>query len=140
MKVGITGTRNGLSDQQLIFVRTHIPWKEIKEMHTGDCIGVDEQLFHHGAAAGIKQIGHPPIKDDVRAFCSFDVERELKNYFARNRDIVDESEVLYGFPPTEEDAGKGGTWYTINYGRKVDKPVYIVTPSGNVITYNVTPE
>lgn len=136
MKIGMTGTRNGLTEAQKQKVLEEIPWGHVTELHSGDCIGADEQLHYFAKSQNIKSIGHPPSKTELRAYCKFDEEHEPKNYFARNRDIVNSSEFMYGFPPTEKDVGKGGTWYTINYAIKQGKPIKVITPSGRVTIYN----
>ena len=135
MKIGMTGTRNGLTKAQSDFARSVIPWQEVTELHSGDCVGADAELHNIAKLNYVTSIGHPPIKDELRAFCEFDRECEPKNYFARNRDIVNSSEQMYGFPPTEEDTGKGGTWYTINYAISKGKSLVIVTPSGRVVEH-----
>lgn len=136
MDVGITGTRNGLSLEQARYALREIPWDSLDALHSGDCIGVDEQLHDLAISKNVTSIGHPPIKNDVRAFCEFDLEHEPRGYFPRNRDIVNSSNILYGFPPTEDDPGNGGTWYTINYSMKKGKKTIIVRPSGKVTIHN----
>lgn len=136
MDVGITGTRNGLSLEQERYALRDIPWSSIDALHSGDCIGVDEQLHNIAISVSVRSIGHPPIKNDMRAFCEFHIENKPKGYFHRNRNIVNSSEIMYGFPPTEDDPGKGGTWYTINYSIKKGKKTIIVRPSGKVTIHN----
>jgi hypothetical protein len=60
---------------------------------------------------------------------------QRKSHFARNRDIVNECDVLIGTPPyqaiiTKET--KGGTAYTVNYAAKQGKPALVVYPDGSV--------
>ena len=79
---------------------------------------------------------HPPIKDEVRAFCEGDESWEPKSYFARNRDIVIVSNVILATPVTEFET-KGGTWYTINHAKKLKKPLYIIYPSDRIEMFNL---
>lgn len=136
MHLGITGTRQGLSLEQEQYALREIPWSSFIAIHSGDCIGVDHQLHDMAIKQNVKSIGHPPAKNGVRAFCEFHFEHEQKGYFHRNRDIVNSSNIMYGFPHTEDDPGNGGTWYTINYAIKKGKKTIIVRPSGKVTTHN----
>jgi hypothetical protein len=58
--------------------------------------------------------------------------RAEKGYFIRDRDVVDESELMVACPKQYMELGKmpGGTWWTIDYTRKVKKPLAIVWPNG----------
>lgn len=103
--------------------------------HHGDCVGADAESHDLVRHTDSKIVIHPPVKDDLRAFKKGDEERTPKTYFARNRDIVNESDVLLATPFTAEET-QGGTWYTINYCVKQKKKVYIVLPSGEI---NVLP-
>ena len=136
MFIGITGTRNGLTEEQKIFVAVEIPWDAVKEIHTGDCVGVDKELHDFAKSRGVLSVGHPPIKEELRAYCDFDITEEVRSYLRRNRDIVNSSDKVYAFPPTEEDSGYGGTWYTIRYAKRVKKRLVVVTPKGKVKKYN----
>lgn len=135
---GMTGTRNGLSKAQRSLCIDLIEEGEFTEWHHGDCIGADAETHDIAFDFNLKIIIHPPIKDDVRAHKNGTAIRRATNYFARNRNIVNESEILFGFPPTEEPQSKGGTWYTINYGISQGKPVVYITPSGKVVTHNLS--
>lgn len=142
---GETGTRYGATRLQVASVGWLWSRYEIKELHNGDCVGADAQLYWLVNSLLIPDIViHPPINDRHRAGCGFDdllrstatkvTFREPKGYHARDRDVVDESDVMVGLPkkPWEED--HGGTWYTINYAREQEKPLAIVWPNG-LISY-----
>lgn len=141
MHVGFTGTRNQMPLVQIkaldnIMVE-EILFGEDEEIsaHSGDCLGADTTFYHQAVMRGFRTIGHIPEKDDLRAFCEYDEERKSKSYFARNRDIVDESDVLLACPKTMKEES-GGTWYTINYARKQEKPITIIWPDGTVTKEN----
>ena len=130
----MTGSRNGMTvKQKTMFV--NFLWKySVTTLHHGDCIGADDDSDTLAREHGASLVIHPPIKDDLRAWntCRDEDEmREEKGYFARNRDIVDETNILVGFPGTFSET-KGGTWYTINYGKKQNKTVYIIWPDGRL--------
>lgn len=111
--------------------------------HHGDCVGADYEFhnvaeygFGMGASAAPTSIViHPPINEQFRAFCIGTDRREAKPYLNRNRDIVDECDVLIAAPKqTVKPASlRGqGTWLTVEYAHKQGKPVYIVFPDGSV--------
>ncbi|MGH9907124.1 MAG: hypothetical protein ACRD8U_16255, partial [Pyrinomonadaceae bacterium] len=110
-KLGITGTRRGMSKSQRDKV-TEILSQRPREAHSGDCIGVDEQF--HGIAAGlwIKTVGHPPKNEVYRAFCKFTESYEEKSYFERNRFLVNSVDVMICCPKEDHPPFLGGTGYT----------------------------
>ncbi len=135
MKVGITGTRNGCRDEQLAALVTLI--KELKptEFHHGDCIGVDDQAATIADELEPRPVVvcHPPSDEKLRAFNkSFNQMRDAKTHFARNRDIVNETECLIVCPMKMHHENWGGTWYTHDYSKKQGKKIYICWPDGTV--------
>lgn len=141
MKIGITGTRSGMNELQMkcfkdllesyntLFCLTD----ENHEFHHGDCIGVDVEGAIIAAGLGLKTVNHPPIKEDLRAFHKSDETREPLTYFARNRNIVDETDLLIVVPYQNEHMENGGTWYTHDYALKKKKSRVILFPDGRVI-------
>lgn len=148
MKVGFTGTREGMTEVQANEVSDLVSMAlHSDELHHGDCVGADEEFhntamlyraiaFQLGHRARI--ISHPPKDERFRAFCeAADEVREPKDYIARNRDIVDETDVLIAAPktPTAPASLKGqGTWSTVFYALGKHKTVYVVAPDGTVST------
>lgn len=139
VKIGVTGTRSGMTDFQRTSVNKflfvcHISGKhhsdiEIKhELHHGDCVGVDVETAELAKKFDYKIVCHPPVKDDLRAFFKSDETREPMNYFARNRNIVDECDHLLVVPYQMEWQSNGGTWYTHDYAKKKGKPLTIFWP------------
>lgn len=138
LKLGVTGSRNGLTEQQQQQV---IGWLDkpfwnrdykLTEFHHGDCVGVDIQMCaivktYHPEC---KIICHPPVKEELRGFFESDEYRKATNYLARNRNIVDEVEMLIGFP-AHRVKSNGGTWYTIKYAEKNSVTTGIFYPDGN---------
>lgn len=142
-KVGFTGTRQGMSDQQLdAFVRLVRAnfMSEMSEFHHGDCVGSDAQAHEivatmlRGRGEGYVYI-HPPTESKYRALCNSQprIILQPKPYLERDRDIVDACDILIATPkeqpPIPTGKGlRGGTWYTIRYARKVGKLHYIIYP------------
>lgn len=127
MKIGFTGTRNGMTEKQQQEVRRILEDSQPTEAHHGDCVGADEEFHQICVDLGIDTFIHPPIKPDLRAFCSGDVEYEPKEYLQRNRAIVNSADVMLATPSTNKRS-RGGTWYTINYSLTVEKPTRIIYP------------
>jgi len=134
MKLGITGTQQGMTEEQIRFLYDFLLEAQPTEIHAGDCIGVDAQaiVIAMGVNSQIKRIGHPPIVEKKRAFCPYDEERPEKPYLDRNHDIVDETDILLAFPKSTEEELRSGTWATIRYAKKQDAEVVIVYPDGTI--------
>jgi hypothetical protein len=129
MKLGVTGTRSGMTDHQLKEVEDFLRriFCHGDELHHGDCIGVDVQVAYLAYTIGYKIICHPPIDQCLRAASGFnDVVHEPKTHFARNRSIVDSVDFLMVVPLEASPQPKGGTWYTRDYAvkKKVDHHIF----------------
>jgi len=128
MKIGATGTRSGMTDQQFVQVQMLLQELPGTELHHGDCVGVDAEVATLARELGYKIVCHPPEKQDLRAFVPADEMREPFSYFRRNRNIVDECELLIVVPYQSSHQSNGGTWYTHDYAIKKNKPVEIIWP------------
>lgn len=138
MKIGITGTREIRPDVQMYtFSRIVSSLNPASlEVHHGDCVGADAQAHGILRHLGAYIIGHPPVDEAHRAFCDFDETYPRKTHFARNRDIVDETDILFVLPLLMVEQDRGGTWYTANYARKLGKWIVIIWPDGSVQSEN----
>ena len=101
------------------------------ELHHGDCVGADAQIAQIAKLCGYKVVMHPPIKDDLRAFHDSDEVKDPLSYFARNRNIVDQTDMLIVAPKENEWQPRGGTWYTHDYAVKKNKTCVIFYPNGH---------
>ena len=134
MKVGVTGSREGIKGMQdLALVMWVADNEAIKIFRHGDCVGIDIEVaaFMRVAYPHCKIVCHPPEKSVLRGYFKSDVTMPVKSYFARNRDIVNGSDILIGFP-SHRTRNRGGTWYTINYAIKIGVPVVIFHANGDV--------
>ena len=138
---GETGSRNGATQRQIASVAFLWAKYGIEELHDGDCKGVDSQLFSLAMIFGVDHLViHPPTNPANRAFCgqrssaekAVSSIRPEKPYFVRDRDVVEESEVMACVPDTPFEKEKGGTWYTIRHTRKQGKPLAIAWPNGHI--------
>lgn len=80
MKIGMTGNRNGISEQALNKLKELLKSIEITEAHHGDCTGADENFHQIMVSFLIKIIIHPPDKNICRAYCQGDEIRKEKSY------------------------------------------------------------
>lgn len=134
MKIGFTGTRDGMTREQVSALNALLPIADpSSEFHHGDCLGADAEAHDIATGCGCRTVSHPPIKDALRAFKKADEYRDPKSYFARNRDIVEETDYLIAAPKEFAEQVKGGTWYTVRFARENDKRVLIIRPDGAII-------
>lgn len=138
MIIGVTGTRNGMNEIQKNNV-TEFLRKSRQELESemftlrhGDCVGVDNEVAKIAHDLGYVTFNHPPIDKALRAFHESDFSFSPKSYFSRNRDIVDNSDLLIVVPMDNEHKSKGGTWYTYDYAIKKGVPVRVFYPDGRV--------
>ncbi len=127
LKVGFTGSREGMTQKQKEAFIDFISKHTITEFHHGDCMGADAQA-HQMVHAKIPTISHPPTDQKLRAFTENAVTKAPKEYLVRNHDIVDESDVLIATPKTATEELRSGTWATIRYAQKQDKCIIILAP------------
>jgi len=131
VKVGVTGTRSGMNKRQKQEFTELLTELGTGEFHHGDCVGVDVEAAKIAEKLGWRTVCHPPVKDELRAYHKSDEIREPKSYFARNRNIVDETDVLLVVPYQDSHQSQGGTWYTNDYAVKKSKPCHIIFPKNN---------
>lgn len=140
MKIGVTGTRAGMSDYQYINVMKglkHLKRKhEELELHHGDCIGVDVQIASMARDLGIKVVSHPPVKETLRAFHDSDIILNPDSYLSRDRRIVDSVDMLIVVPKDKKsdfmDDTKSGTKYTHDYAKKIGRTKVIFYPQPKI--------
>ena len=134
MKVGFTGTQQGMTDRQVgAFVSCLYGWSFMSEFHHGDCVGADEQahgFVYRQGIEGLAIVVHPPVDPKKRANCSDEVTTILpaKEYLQRNKDIVDACDLLVAAPRTPHEELRSGTWSTVRYARLKGVPVIVLDP------------
>lgn len=133
MKLGITGTQDGMTAAQHTAVREQIQSFGPVEFHHGCCIGVDYEAHLIAYDLNIPIVYHPPINHSKMAdFSQYKgIWREEKEYLVRNKDIVNETGHLLVVPKGYEEEVRSGTWSTKRYAEKVDKIFTIVYPDGS---------
>jgi hypothetical protein len=129
MKVGVTGTREGATDEQILrIIQYMFNLGADNELHHGDCVGADIQVAAIAKELGWKIVCHPPEKTEYQGSFGGDELRPAKDYYTRNRNIVNETEVLMVVPKQSAPQKQGGTWYTHDYAVKNNKPVEVFYP------------
>ena len=130
--VGFTGTRAGMTAEQIAKVskifREAMPFTFVH----GDCIGADTDAHHLALKAGAEVIMRPCTLTKQRSF-SEGAEKVYppKPPLDRNREIVADSTLMIATPKGFSEESSGGTWYTIRYARSMKKPLIIVWPDGS---------
>lgn len=151
VRVGFTGTRQGMTTSQWQTVEDLMTelfkgkqgtfaHNGLVEWHDGDCVGADDQA--HGVAEKLQAearrwgetidlYGHPCNLNNYRAWNDFDFTAEVKAPLVRNRDIVNESDVMIAAPKEYENVDRGsGTWATIRYAWRRGVKTWLVWPNG----------
>lgn len=140
LKLGFTGSRNGMTSFQYFLVTRFIDffaWKfHISEFHHGDCCGSDAEshrlitkLYKH-----TKVIIHPPEDPKYRAYClhKLGILLDPKPYLERDRDIAQACDTLLATPKSATE-DRSGTWSTIRYKREMTQEKNWIVPSVIII-------
>lgn len=136
--IGFTGSRTGMTAEQAASVSRLLYEYHPDDVHHGDCVGADamfDQLvrqFRSQTGMDTTIVVHPPSEPFLQAHTGGDVLRTPKPYLERNRDIVDECDLLIATPKDTHPVLRSGTWSTIRYALKVGKKVLVIVPSGVV--------
>lgn len=136
--VGFTGGRKGLTDLQKSSLDAFIAPMKISRFHSGDCRGCDEQAFKvvRRLHPNVYMEVHPPSNKSMRAYCrpwqGCGVVHPPRPYLTRNHDIVDATDLLIATPNSMEEKLNSGTWATIRYARKAQKPIVCIFPDGTL--------
>jgi len=127
--VGITGTRDGLSQRQRDGVEFLLSNLYIfGGLRHGDAIGVDCQVADIAASLGIWTVAHPPDIDKYRGFHQSTLIMPEKPYRERDMDIVIGSDLLIACPKQSKEIVRSGTWATVRDARKKKVPRIILLP------------
>jgi hypothetical protein len=152
MKIGFTGTQNGMTQFQKDELRKLLSLLQVSEFVHGDCMGSDGEANQIALeeSVGVFSI-YPSTYSRKRAFC-FNSERVLNNDngqwstheyegkkilvrwypkdtpLNRNRHIVDNVSRMIATPKEHEHTVRSGTWATIRYCWKTKRDITIIPP------------
>lgn len=132
MNLGMTGSRNGISDAALCAFKEFLSCHKSKfaMAHHGDCLGADKQFHDIIRSLDIMVTVHPPDNPKMRAYSKGDIVQVPYPYLKRNHNIVNACSVLVAFPGGRAETLRSGTWSTIRYARKEGKTIHIFYPDG----------
>lgn len=151
MRVGFTGTREGMTNAQAARFKELLAELTPDELHQGCCIGADDEatVFFASYATNrllegfepVRIVGYPsdiPSTTSKNAVTWCDELKEPKPPLERDKDIVDaltESEdVLFATPKGMAEERRSGTWFTVRYARKHGKRIVVIYPDGSTTT------
>lgn len=129
MIIGFTGTRQGMTEHQVLQFRKFLNFLQPNEFHHGDCTGADynAQVICKKEQAACRIILHPPLDLKHQAFCSADIKLEPAEYMKRNAAIVAACDLLIATPAGPEVL-RSGTWATIRMALKAGVNVLTILP------------
>lgn len=136
MRLGFTGSSKPIPETQ----DAALAWEMAgllgyTEGHHGDCLNADERFDHWCEVLGIERHVHPghnaSNESPMRAWCKAEVVLPSRPYLHRNRDIVDNADLLIACPSGAE-VRRSGVWSTVRYARSRELPVTIIWPTGEV--------
>lgn len=141
MILGFTGTQQGMTLKQKERLSNIFRNGKFTGFRHGGCIGADEQAHYLAIAHEVPVWVHPGVdrKGNVSRRGKFEdaicVNVE-KFYLDRNKDIVNESDIMVATPHGFEEELRSGTWATIRYARSVDRRGIIIWPDGEVNSFS----
>lgn len=138
MKVGFTGTADGMTLAQKRALRGVMNSIRMGEFHHGSCVGADAQA-HHLALGRCEVHVHPSTLRAKTAPCLGYRMYPPRPPLDRNHDIVDATEMLIATPRGEDEELRSGTWATVRYARKKKRPIILVLPDGRVVGDGTSP-
>jgi hypothetical protein len=133
MNLGFSGSRHGMSEYQELCCRMLLAWAKTNWgdliVRHGDCVGSDAKFHAMALSQGCTIYIHPSNLPYYQAGCKGWYWRGTpKPPLERNRDIVDHSAMLLATPRETSEVLRSGTWATIRYARKIERPLLVVPP------------
>ena len=118
MIVGVVGSRRR-KDRQIVYeLIDSLPLKDTDLLISGGCRGVDSWAEERARTRGIKVRIFKPDLSNLKD--NWDM---ISRYYARNKKIAEEVDILYAFVSPDR---KGGTENTIKYAEKLRKTILIM--------------
>jgi hypothetical protein len=134
LRVGFTGTRDGMTEKQKAALRSILTTIRASHLHHGCCTGADAEAHEIAKVMGLGIEIHPSTdtKTQVRTlYPDCELLHEQKPALERNKDIVQATRVIVACPKTEAEELRSGTWATVRHARKQeDRSVVVITPEG----------
>jgi hypothetical protein len=121
-----------MTDAQRAALRRVLADRGTTILHHGDCVGADAEAHDLAVSIGCEVVIHPPILASKRAWKHAEPTLKPKAYLSRNKDIVQDTEMLVAAPAEETEQIRSGTWSTVRFARKLDRTVWVILPNGDV--------
>lgn len=140
MKVGFTGTREGMTPAQKDAVYGLLDrYKRLmnaEEFIHGGCPGSDREAAAYALQLGYEIIVHPGDEDQWDHYKSgegfWHRLYDPRPYLTRNGTIVADSAWMIATPKESSEIPRGGTWHTVRLTRMERKDLTIVFPDGSL--------
>jgi hypothetical protein len=144
MSVGFTGTREDLSNLQLSWLyqtfEIGVTEHSLSEVHHGACVGADLAVHRAALDNEIRVHVWPPTNMKLVAPECLVPHRLVTvhprmPYLNRDREIVYVTQGLVALPKQNEQpdlVNWGGTWYTVDYAERLNRPIMIIYPNGDI--------
>lgn len=148
MILGFTGTRKGMTPEQLATLNLEMdnPGLDIddnsppKLIH-GGAEGADETMDSLCCFRTQEPIEVYPctweryqywVNKDKFSTIINRIVHQVKPPLVRNKIIVERAALMIATPYTMEEELRSGTWATLRYARKLNKPITIIFPDGSI--------
>lgn len=137
MRVGFTGSQNGLTnDQQGVLLGLLRQYGMRDWLIHGGCVGADTEAHFLGRQQGMKiKVWPSNIKGKWGDWPDAEMVMAQMPPLERNMKIViDNLDHLYACPGTSVERMRSGTWATVRYARRQLVDHSIILPDGHVDT------
>ena len=140
MRVGFTGTREGMTTIQWETFEYLVSMVGATEWHDGDCVGADTQAhatMRRQVFPAVRFVGWPCNLEKYRAHNEYDETHKVQAPLVRNRCIVRRAEIMFAAPKEFDEVFRGsGTWATIRYAKEQGTKLIIIYPDGSEERFN----
>jgi hypothetical protein len=134
LNIGFTGTKRGMTLFQESWLYSTLDAYSAEPgerwfLH-GDCVGADFNAADIAFRLGFKIWVFPPVNEKFRGkYYNVNRAEAPAKYLVRDHAIVDNCDFLIGMPGDNYEMRRSGTWASIRYAKKLDKPVWVCYPS-----------
>ena len=133
MRIAIVGSRryeNTRKMKELVYSLREKFGKDLTIVSGGCKSGADKYAKKFALEAEVKYIEYLPAHENKSLFCVLPISYYgkpycVKNYFARNKQIAKNSDIVIGMIP--EGIVSNGTQSTLDYGKKFGKKIIIMS-------------
>ncbi len=124
-----------MTQEQMVLFAGVINELGVTEFYHGDCLGADKDAHDLVVTFGDIAIKKRPCDlESQRAWTlEGDCIAEPEPPLDRNRKLVDDGDTLVATPGEQQEELRSGTWATIRYAKRQQKPIIIIWPNGHVL-------